>query len=158
LAQRFRAVVAGETGAVDAVLGGMSHLKFRVALADDDASVRRIVRLALEEMHAGVVEAADGAVLRTLLLEQRFDIVVTDLRMPRWSGLAVLLEARARGDSTPGILMTGDAVAVRDAVPRGSGIQLLEKPFVSAALKRAVSACLRVPIGVHSAAMPAANV
>jgi PAS domain S-box-containing protein len=45
--------------------------------------------------------------LRALLDEKAFDVVLADYRLPGWSGMDALAELRARGLSTPFILVTG---------------------------------------------------
>jgi len=80
----------------------------RLALADDQALVRGGLRALLEGLGgiAVVVEAADGAELLTALARTPVDVVLSDIRMPRQSGIEVIRSLRARGDDTPAILLT----------------------------------------------------
>jgi DNA-binding NarL/FixJ family response regulator len=63
----------------------------RVLLADDHAVVRAGIRQFLE--HAGdiqvVAEASDGDEARTLISQQRPDVAVLDIQMPKASGIEV---------------------------------------------------------------------
>lgn len=80
----------------------------RLALADDQALVRGGLRALLEGLGgiAVMVEAADGVELLAALARTRVDVILSDIRMPRQSGIAVIRDLRARGDDTPAILLT----------------------------------------------------
>ncbi len=122
----------------------MSHAQ-RVFLADDDDDMRSLMRVALERGGCKVVEAHDGAELITLLQKtthtaaQR-DVIVTDVRMPNFSGLGVLRTLRQTGSRLPVILITAAPdVAVRsDALQWGASV-VLTKPFEMAELLLAIS-------------------
>lgn len=80
----------------------------RIALADDQALVRGGLRALLESL-GGVevaVEAEDGAALLAALQRRRVDAILSDIRMPRHSGIEVVRALRARGDYTPVLLLT----------------------------------------------------
>jgi DNA-binding NarL/FixJ family response regulator len=79
----------------------------RLALADDQALVRSGLRALLEGLGIEVaVEAADGAALLAALLHTRVDVILSDIRMPRHSGIELVRSLRVRGDYTPVILLT----------------------------------------------------
>ena len=79
----------------------------RIALADDQALVRAGLRALLESFGIGVaVEAEDGAGLLERLVGQDVDVILSDIRMPGIDGIEALLALRARGDTTPVLLLT----------------------------------------------------
>lgn len=79
----------------------------RVALADDQALVRAGLRALLQGLGIEVVlEADDGQGLLDGLVEQKVDVVLSDVRMPGVDGIAATRQLRARGDSTPLLLLT----------------------------------------------------
>ncbi len=79
----------------------------RVALADDQALVRAGLRALLQGLGIEVVlEADDGQGLLDGLAEQKVDVVLSDVRMPGVDGIAATRQLRARGDSTPLLLLT----------------------------------------------------
>lgn len=83
----------------------MSQL--RIALADDQALIRGALAALLPELGIEVaIEAADGHALLEALHRERVDVVVSDIRMPRMSGLDVATELRNRADPTPVLLLT----------------------------------------------------
>jgi DNA-binding response OmpR family regulator len=57
-----------------------------VMLVDDDPMTLRVVRLALENAGFEVATAGDGAEAMKILRDRRFDVLVTDLNMPRMNG------------------------------------------------------------------------
>ena len=109
----------------------MPHDRMRVLIADDEPSIRFVLREALESAGHEVTEAADGNAAREALAGQRFDLALLDIRMPGPSGLELLEELRARGgDPTPVVIMTAqnsfeNAV---EAMKRGA-FDYLTKPF-----------------------------
>jgi CheY-like chemotaxis protein len=109
----------------------------RVLVAEDDDDLRELVAGALEAEGFQIAEAANGHVLLDRLLgwscrgwgQGGFDLIVSDLYMPHFTGLAMLEMVRRARLRTPVILMTGFAdTATRNIVRLYSGV-LLEKPF-----------------------------
>lgn len=79
----------------------------RVALADDQALVRAGLRALLERQGITIAfEAEDGASLLEGLAHTPVDVVLSDIRMPGTDGIDALLQLRARGDTTPVLLLT----------------------------------------------------
>lgn len=86
----------------------MSAGAIRIALADDQALVRNGLAALLGNLSgvAVCVQAADGASLLTAIETTAVDVIVSDIRMPRLSGLELLHSLRARGNRTPVLLLT----------------------------------------------------
>jgi DNA-binding NarL/FixJ family response regulator len=104
--------------------------RLRLALADDQALVRKGLRAVLEGLGGleVVIEAEDGAVLLAALQQMRVDVIVSDIRMPRHSGIEVVKALRARGDYTPAILLTtfDDPGLMQGAISAGAQAYLLK--------------------------------
>ncbi|NTX06217.1 response regulator [Myxococcus sp. CA051A] len=109
----------------------------RVLVAEDQPEMRALLRRALKRQGYEVVEAADGpglvkAIIDGLLADQTQvpDLIITDVRMPGYSGLEVVARLRREGWTTPVILITafGDAQLHRDAELLGAA-RVLDKPF-----------------------------
>ncbi len=58
----------------------------RVLIVDDEATVLRITRLSLEKAGYRVSTASDGAEALEMLRRDTYDVLVTDVNMPRMSG------------------------------------------------------------------------
>ncbi len=102
----------------------------RILIADDESSIRFVLREFLEVDHE-IVEAEDGERARELLLSDKFDMAFLDIRMPGASGLDLLDEVQARGNSGPLIVIitaqnTFDNAI--EAMKRGA-FDYLTKPF-----------------------------
>jgi two-component system, cell cycle response regulator len=79
----------------------------RVLIADDDPSVRLLLRLTLQAEGFRTVEAADGVSALALLRAGYVDICLLDLRMPYLTGEQVLAVAGEALDEVPVIVLTG---------------------------------------------------
>jgi len=78
-----------------------------ILLVEDKDSLRRVLRLTLENAGYTVTEAADARLALGEISRAPHQVVLTDLRMPNGSGLDVLRAARAADGDVPVILMTG---------------------------------------------------
>lgn len=80
----------------------------RILLADDHTIVRQGLRSMLEETGECevVAEAADGTVAVEQALLTRPDVIVTDLSMPRLSGLEVVKRVREQLPATAALVLT----------------------------------------------------
>jgi DNA-binding NtrC family response regulator len=77
-----------------------------ILLVEDKDSLRRVLRLTLENAGYTVSEAADARSALNEISSAPHKLVLTDLRMPNGSGLDVLRAARAADSGTPVIVMT----------------------------------------------------
>lgn len=82
----------------------------RLLLVDDDDDSRSMMARALRQVGHQVVEAEDGSEAKTFDLAA-FDVVLTDLQMPRVSGQEVLAAVKAASPDTPVIAFTAYANA-----------------------------------------------
>jgi DNA-binding NtrC family response regulator len=77
-----------------------------ILLVEDKTSLRRVMRLTLENAGYSVTESADARSAANEISTTRHRLVLTDLRMPNGSGLDVLRAARAADSDVPVIVMT----------------------------------------------------
>ncbi len=116
----------------------MSQLE--ILLADDEPSIRLTVADALEDLGHRVTLAADGAEALDEIERHVFDVVISDIRMPKADGMTVFRRLRARSPNTDVILITAYA-AVSDAVEalKEGAYDYLTKPFDIDEIKLRVS-------------------
>jgi two-component system response regulator HydG len=124
--------------------------KSRILLVDDDAQALESTRKILELSDYDVTTASDGQAA----LEQvrggpekprvTFDLILTDVRMPRLGGLEFLRALSLCGDGTPVILMTAFG-RIEEAVwaMKFGAVDFLTKPFKRQALLSAVEMALK---------------
>lgn len=79
----------------------------RVLLVDDQPELRRLFRRSLSKAGFEVAEAWDARVAIQLLHESRFDVVITDVRMPDMSGVELLKELFNIDPDLPVVLTSG---------------------------------------------------
>jgi len=105
----------------------MSH--GRILVVEDRPSLRRLLVRALEQEGYEVVSAEDGAAGIRQVQEMPFDLVLTDLKLPRASGLEVLRAASAAQANTPVVVLTayGTVETAVEAMKAGA-VDFLEKP------------------------------
>src|SRR5215211_8114857 len=80
-----------------------------ILLVEDKDSLRRVLRLTLENAGYSITEAIDARAALNEIANTRHRLVLTDLRMPNGSGLDVLRSARAADADVPVIVMTRPA-------------------------------------------------
>lgn len=78
-----------------------------ILIADDSAQVRDLVGEYLQGLGYRVQTAADGERAVALIRAQPFDLVITDLQMPRVDGLGVLHAAKAQDPDMEVVILTG---------------------------------------------------
>ena len=69
-------------------------MKYVILIADDEAEIRDLLRLYLENSGYDVLEAADGLEALAILKKEHVDLAVLDVMMPRMNGLHVLKKIR----------------------------------------------------------------
>jgi CheY-like chemotaxis protein len=116
-----------------------------VLVAEDDDDMRALVAGALRSNGCSTLEARDGQELVELLVLARKnpalrpDVVLTDLKMPRLSGLGVLEAVRRARWDLPVVMMTVVADDSIHAIAKRLGaVGVLQKPFEPGALLTAV--------------------
>src|SRR5262245_23204665 len=116
----------------------------RILVVEDERKVAEALREGLEAEDFDVRVAATGEEGFFLANEQRFDVVLLDLMLPRRGGIDVLTTLRKRGIQTPVLILTAkDAVEDRVyGLDRGADDYLV-KPFAFSELLARIRALLR---------------
>ncbi|MFC5303201.1 sigma-54-dependent transcriptional regulator [Azospira restricta] len=104
--------------------------KGRILVVDDEEIARRNLSHVLEREGYQVDCAADGAAALALLAEARYQLVLTDLRMPGIDGLELLRQTKSRWPETEVVMITAHANASSavEAMTNGA-FYYVEKPF-----------------------------
>lgn len=130
----------------DAGAPAQARAPARILLVDDQRIMRRVTSAFLASEGWEVCEAASGADALDQLAGGRFDLILSDLRMPEMDG-RVLAEKLRAGDGpnagAPFILLTADTGPTAEIAARAAGAAaLLVKPVARDALVAAVAAAL----------------
>ena len=119
----------------------------RIMIAEDEEALRAMCARALSTAGHQVETACDGGEALDLLQREagRFDLLLTDIRMPVMDGIALALSAARDFPNLTILLMTGYA----DQRERAHGLDaiihdVITKPFTLAVLRAAVDEALAI--------------
>jgi len=120
-----------------------SQTKETILVADDEASIRRILETRLSMIGYKVVTARDGKEALKLFKDYEPDLVVLDVMMPKLDGYGVCQELRKDSD-VPIVMLT----ALGDVADRITGLELgaddyVVKPFSPKELEARIATILR---------------
>ena len=116
----------------------------QILVAEDQTDIRDLLVMNLQQAGYEVTAVADGVAALTSQNELSSDLLILDLMMPGMDGLEVCKALRARGRSTPILMLTAKSTEL----DRVLGLELgaddyLTKPFSLAELLARVKALLR---------------
>ena len=103
--------------------------KLRILIVEDHGPTRMAMGRLIRQAGAEVITARDGEEGLGYLLTQRFDVLLTDLRMPKMDGFELLHHAQTLPEThRPGriIAISGEYEA---GALHGQPVQFLAKPF-----------------------------
>ena len=102
-----------------------------ILVIDDNRELLDINAAWLSKLSGVLVEStSDSAGARELLKSKRYDLVISDFRMPRFTGLDLVhtLRQSAHGLDVPVIILTGYAVQLRAKHSELKNVHMVEKP------------------------------
>ncbi len=104
----------------------------RVLVVDDEIFIRETIASVLTDQGSIVDIAANGSEAITLIGQNNYDLVISDIKMPGASGYDVFASAKEKNDATSVILMTGFGYDPNHSIVRANreGLSaVLYKPF-----------------------------
>ncbi|UOQ96171.1 sigma-54 dependent transcriptional regulator [Hymenobacter sp. 5317J-9] len=101
----------------------------RILIIDDEKAIRNTLKEILEFESYTVDQAEDGPAGLDLLIQQKYDVVLCDIRMPKMDGLEVLTRAQAMGTDAAFIMVSahGSIDTAVEATKKGA-YDFLPKP------------------------------
>ena len=124
----------------------MGSLK-KIMIVDDEAGIRSLLFEVLSGKGFKVALAKDGQDSLDQMKRRRFDLLITDIDMPRLNGLELLKSMKRAGRREKVILMTGKPI---NRVDLGGDMppvfDLLQKPFPMHNFLEVVSSALDQPV------------
>jgi DNA-binding NtrC family response regulator len=117
----------------------------RILLADDDEGLRKVIQFKLKKKGYDVVSVADGESAISSLRTARFDLILSDMKMPRVNGIELLAQAKKIQSDIEVIMITAfaDVSQAVQAVKLGA-FDYLTKPFDDDHLFLSIEKALRV--------------
>ncbi len=118
----------------------------RILLAEDEPSVQEFVNRALVHRGHDVTTVNDGGEALEALVEDSFDLLLTDIVMPRVDGIALALKASKDYPKMRIVLMTGYA-AERDRAHNLDALvhEVVSKPFTLSEICDTIDTALNKP-------------
>lgn len=127
----------------------------RILVADDEPNLRRVLAAILAREGYEVTQAADGAEALELL-DDKLDVVITDLKMPRVDGMEVLRSVSKAHPTIPVIMITAfGSVDNAVAAVKAGAFDYIEKPFEQEQIRRIVEMAIRQASANRTAPDPA---
>ncbi len=121
----------------------MNTSNIKILVVDDEAQIRKVIRLLLEKKGYSIIEAGDGVAAVEIAAKEKIDLIIMDIMMPSMSGIEATAEIR-KSSVTPILFLTarslvGDKMSAYEA----GGDDYLVKPFSSFELVMKVESLLR---------------
>ena len=132
----------------------MNSYKGRLLIVDDEFELRELIELQLQPMVKAtgctIELAEDGADALAKVKLEPFDAIISDITMPKMSGLELLFQLREMGSDVPFVLLTGygDKSKAVEALRLGA-FDFLEKPWESEKLIETLTRALNHGIGLR---------
>jgi DNA-binding response OmpR family regulator len=115
-----------------------------ILIVDDDVELSDGLRVVLERQGFRVIQARDGQQGKQMVYQQRPDLVILDMMMPRMGGYPVLEHFKGKADAPPIIMITANEGSRHKAYAEYLGvIDYIRKPFAMERLLEAVERGLK---------------
>ncbi|UCC78320.1 MAG: response regulator [Candidatus Zixiibacteriota bacterium] len=104
----------------------------RILIVEDEAMMRNLLLKILESEGYKVTLASSAAEALDKLEHEKYDLLLSDVKMPGMNGFELLEKVKSRWSDMAVIVMTGygEAYTIKDALMKGAD-EYLSKPFKS---------------------------
>ncbi|HKB42136.1 MAG TPA: response regulator [Gemmataceae bacterium] len=114
-----------------------------ILIVDDDRELSDGLRAVLERQGHRVLQATNGMQAKDVVYQQRPDLVILDMMMPRMGGFPVLEHFRDKTDAPPIIMITANEGSRHKAYAEFLGVvDYIRKPFAMEELLESVARAL----------------
>ena len=107
-----------------------SHSDLNILVVDDDIFIRKVVQERLNMEGYTVTTAEDGEVGWEKFLENTYQLVITDINMPKLNGIELLNKIISTKTKVPAVVMSGNLNKTMEKLVKETGAKaFLHKPF-----------------------------
>jgi two-component system probable response regulator PhcQ len=126
----------------------MKDGKYRIIIVDDEKDVLEALHETLKrakEFQCEVEMANEGSGALALMEKGRFDLIITDYKMPGMNGIDLLVAVKEKYPGMVRILITGfsDVNVAREAMMKAQVLDYIEKPWDNTHLRATVLDALK---------------
>lgn len=116
-----------------------------VLIVDDQKTMLRIIRALLDQIgFKNVVEASSGPKALEVMREQKFGLILSDWNMEPMTGIELLKQVRASGNTVPFIMITAENTAENVVAAKQAGVNnYIVKPFNADTLRTKIESVFR---------------
>ena len=129
------------------------RLNMRVLIIEDEVKIARNITRVLDEEYSWAVDiCTDGEDGRHMAMTNPYDLIILDLGLPKIGGIEILKDLRAKGMTTPVLILTArdDTLDIIDGLETGSDDYMV-KPFDMRELMARCKALVRRSYGQAAA-------
>ena len=123
----------------------MKKKKSKALIVEDEIRMRRVLIMLLSDFDLEFIEAEDGLQAKEAFDEGRFDLIITDIKLPKSNGMEVLLHVKENDPDLPVIVITAFG-SIDNAVTaiRHGAFDYVTKPFKEERLRECVKKALQI--------------
>ncbi|MFN7825344.1 MAG: response regulator [Pseudobdellovibrionaceae bacterium] len=123
-------------------------MKGHILIVEDEVDLREILASLLEEHADQVLQVGDGVEALEIIKNNRVHAILTDINMPKKTGLQFLAEIRKAGIEIPVVIMSGygDRVNTIEALRLGA-LDFFDKPVRETVLVEVMQRALKIGLG-----------
>lgn len=120
------------------------YVRKNILLVEDDEKISKLVKELLEEDSYHVTQSFDGDDGYSKIIENKYDLILLDIMLPKLNGYKVCRQVRSAGITTPILMLTAKSgeYDLEEGLDTGAN-DYLKKPFSSIELKARIRALLR---------------
>ncbi|HEY6176157.1 MAG TPA: response regulator [Kofleriaceae bacterium] len=122
----------------------MSEARGTILVVDDEIDVLEMIELGLRSAGYQMLTADSGERAIEIFGQQKADLVICDLKMPKMNGIATISRLREQDPGLPVVVLTGylGPQTIEECEQLG-GVEVVRKPFLFRELSKAVKVALR---------------
>jgi len=121
----------------------MSIMKKSVLIVEDDYNIANLIREIVERKGNIATVTRDGSEAYQAFTSIKFDLIITDLKMPKMDGMTLIKKVRERNGNIPIIIITGYGSEKNRMLAKSYGVShILSKPCSIIEISKTVDAVI----------------